>query len=145
MTRKYDFNSGCYEDIINLPHHRSKTHPQMAIGNRAAQFSPFAALSGYEDALEETGRLTDTRAVLEEDAKAALDEKLRMMQEKIAAHPQVTVKYFVPDERKEGGAYKSVSGSVKKIDGYGNVLVMEEGVKIPLGEIVEIEGTIFGT
>lgn len=145
MAKNYDFNSGCYDDIIGLSHHISETHPQMTIGNRAAQFSPFAALSGYEDALEETGRLTDMRTVLEEDAKEALDEKLQMIQEMITVRPEVTIKYFVPDERKAGGAYKSAMGSVKKIDGYGKVLVMEDGVKIPLGEITEIEGTIFGT
>ncbi|MDE7286219.1 MAG: YolD-like family protein [Lachnospiraceae bacterium] len=143
--KKYDFNSSCYDDIIRLPHHISETHPQMTILNRAAQFSPFAALSGYEDALEETERLTDMRTALEEDAKAALDEKLRRIQQEITARPEVTVTYFVPDERKAGGAYQSILGRVKKIDRYEKLLVMDSGIKISLREIVEIEGTIFGS
>ncbi|MDE5910240.1 MAG: YolD-like family protein [Lachnospiraceae bacterium] len=145
MTKKYDFNSSCYDDIIRLPHHISETHPQMTIRNRAAQFSPFAALSGYEDALEETERLTHRRAALAEDAKAALDEKLQRIQKEITACPKVTVTYFVPDERKAGGAYKSVLGKIKKIDRYEKLLVMDNGTKIPMEEITEIEGTIFGT
>lgn len=145
MAKTYDFNNGCYDDIIALPHHSSETHPRMTIWNRAAQFSPFAALNGYEDALEETERLTDTRTALEEDAKALLDEKLRKIQEQITVSPEVAVRYFVPDERKEGGVYKSVSGRVKKIDRYEKTLVMADGAKIPLAEITEIQGEIFRT
>ena len=145
MAKEHDFDSRCYDDIIHLPHHVSETHPQMTIINRAAQFSPFAALTGYEDALGETSRLTDARAVLAEDEKEILDEKLRMIQEGIKNHPEVTITFFVPDEKKAGGAYTSVTGRVKKIDGYEQTVVMQDGTKIPVGEITGIEGIIFGT
>lgn len=145
MAKERDFSSRCYDDIIHLPHPISKTHPQMTITNRAAQFSPFAALTGYEDALEETGRLTDVRAVLEEDAKEILDEKLRMIQEEIKNHPEVTITFFVPDGKKAGGAYTSVTGRIKKIDGYEQNVVMCSGIKVPIAEITGIEGAIFGT
>ena len=145
MAKEHDFDSRCYDDIIHLPHHVSEIHPQMTIINRAAQFSPFAALTGYEDALGETSRLTDAKVALAEDEKEILDEKLRMIQEGIKNHPEVTITFFVPDEKKAGGAYTSVTGRVKKIDGYEQTVVMQDGTKIPVGEITEIEGIIFGT
>lgn len=145
MTKEHDFDSRGYDDIIHLPHHVSETHPQMTNINRAAQFSPFAALTGYEDALGETSRLTDARVALAEDEKEILDEKLRMIQEGIKNHPEVTIAFFVPDEKKAGGAYTSVTGRIKKIDGYAQTVVMQDGTKIPVGEITGIEGTIFGT
>ena len=138
MAKNNDSDMHRYDDIICLPHHVSEAHPQMALTDRAAQFSPFAALTGYEDALEETGRLTDVKIELDEDAKSILDEKLRMIQEQIAARPQVRITYFVPDEKKEGGSYTAAEGWVKKIDRYGQNIVMNDGTKISIGEIREI-------
>lgn len=145
MTKRQDADIRSYDDIIDLPHHTSKTHPQMTIINRAAQFSPFAALTGYEEALGETGRITDARVTLEEDAKELLDEKLRMIQEGIKDHPEVTITFFLPDGKKAGGAYTSVTGRVKRIDGYEYNVVMCDGIKVPIKEITGIEGTIFST
>lgn len=139
MTKKSSNDRHRYEDIIHLPHHVSGVHPQMAQRDRAAQFSPFAALTGYEDALEEAGRLTGERIELDEDAKNILDEKLRMIQEQITVRPQVQITYFVPDEKKTGGAYTVAEGWVKKIDRYGQNIIMGDGRTIPVGEIIEIK------
>ena len=140
MTKNNGNDRQRYDDIIHLPHHVSKVHPQMAPGDRAAQFSPFAALTGYEDVLEEAGRLTGERIELDEDAKIILDEKLRMIQEQITARPQVEITYFVPDEKKAGGTYNTAEGWVKKIDRYGQNIIMNDGTKIPVGEIRDIKG-----
>ncbi len=140
MTKNNGNDRQRYDDIIHLPHHVSKVHPQMAPGDRAAQFSPFAALTGYEDVLEEAGRLTGERIELDEDAKIILDEKLQMIQEQITARLQVEITYFVPDEKKAGGAYNTAEGWVKKIDRYGQNIIMNDGTKIPVGEIRDIKG-----
>lgn len=140
MTKNNGNDTQRYDDIIHLPHHVSKVHPQMAPGDRAAQFSPFAALTGYEDVLEEAGRLTGERIELDEDAKIILDEKLQMIQEQITARLQVEITYFVPDEKKAGGAYTTAAGWVKKIDRYGQNIIMNDDTKIPIGEIRDIKG-----
>lgn len=129
---------GKYEDIINLPHHVSKTHPQMPLYDRAAQFSPFAALTGYEDAIRETARLTDNWVQLSEDKKQELDEKLhQLISEKERTEP-VTITFFQPDERKEGGSYRTVTGQIKKFDIYKRKLFFKDGTEIELEKIVEI-------
>lgn len=128
-----------YDDIIHLPHHVSPTHPQMARPDRAAQFAPFAALTGHEAAIRETARLTDDKITLDENAKALLDEKLRMVQEMPEDRREVTVTYFLPDEKKAGGRYVSVTGKMKKTDGYRQSIIMEDGTRIPLDDIIEIE------
>ena len=129
---------GKYEDIINLPHHVSKTHPQMPLYDRAAQFSPFAALTGYEDAIRETARLTETLVQLSEDKKQELDEKLqKLISEKDRTEP-VTITFFHPDERKEGGSYRTVTGQIKKIDMYKRKVFLKDGTEIELEKIVEI-------
>ena len=127
-----------YHDIMDLSHHVSKTHPPMDSVDRAAQFSPFAALTGHEAAIRETERLTQERVELSEDSKALLDEKLRMIMEQIEEHPQVSVCYFLPDERKSGGAYRTVTGRVKKIDVHRGALVFMEGEAITMKDITEI-------
>lgn len=127
-----------YDDMVNLPHHVSAFHPQMPVSERAAQFSPFAALTGYDDAVRETGRLTDTKIELEEDAKEILDEKLRMMQERIEEHPMAEITYFQPDDKKEGGFYVTVSGNIKKIDGYKKSVIMQNGMEICIEDISDI-------
>lgn len=127
-----------YDDIINLPHYQSATRPHMSVHDRAAQFSPFAALTGYEAAVSETARLTEGKIELDEDAKAALDEKLGFLQES-ARGQQVSITYFQPDVRKAGGAYLSVSGTIKKIDSYERVIALEDGTLIPVDDILDIQ------
>lgn len=127
-----------YDDIIHLPHHVSIRHTPMSAIDRAAQFSPFAALTGYEAVIEETGRLTDTQIELDEGGKAMVDEKLRRIAERIDAQPRVTVTWFQPDERKSGGAYVSTTGCVKKLDPYERILLLMDGTLIPISRIYHI-------
>ena len=117
----------------------------MSMLDRAAQFSPFAALTGYDAAVKETARLTDRRIELDEYSKVALDERLRMIYDHIKENPEITITYFQPDERKAGGAYLSVTGSIKKIDNYERCVIMQDGQKIPIEEIMEIEGELFSS
>lgn len=128
-----------YEDILHLPHHISPTRPQMSMENRAAQFSPFAALVGYDAAIDETARHTETQIVLSEDRKAELDLVMQQLLRQIDRKPEVAVRYFVPDERKAGGAYLCTIGRVKKIDFFTRVLFFTDGVQIPLDNIIELE------
>lgn len=128
-----------YADIINLPHHVSSKHPQMSISDRAAQFSPFAALTGHEEAIKETARLTDERIELDEDRKHRLNEKLQTILRTNEKYPKVSVLYFVPDTKKTGGSYARYTGRIKKIDEYEKILVMTDGTKIEIDQIYEIE------
>ena len=129
---------GRYDDIIDLPHHVSTTHHRMSMLERAAQFQPFRALTGYEDAVRETARLTDDRVELTEDEKALLDGKLQRLADNLASHPLVTVTYFQPDKKKAGGAYVTATGQLKKIDDYEGVLILLGGERIVIDEILEI-------
>ena len=129
---------GKYQDIINLPHHVSKTHPQMPLYDRAAQFSPFAALTGYEDAIRETARLTDNWVQLSEDKKQELDEKLRQLIADRERIESVTIIYFQPDERKAGGQYVSATGTVKKVDTFGRRILLQDGTRIPLDSVYDL-------
>ena len=133
-----------YDDIIQLPHHVSKTHPQMPVSDRAAQFAPFAALTGHDAAIRETARLTEEKAELDENAKMIIDEKLRFVQETLSDQPKVTVTYFKQKEKKAGGKYITVSGSVRKIDMYKGLIIMMDDISIPFVDIYDIEGEIFG-
>ena len=128
-----------YKDIIDLPHHVSDKRARMRSGDRAAQFAPFAALAGYEDAVEETARLTDSRAFLEDDFIAELDEKLRYIKEHLKDGIKVNITYFVPDGKKDGGAYLDITGKVLKIDGFKSEIIMEGGKKIGIDTIYGIE------
>lgn len=134
---------GRYDDIINLPHHVSTKHPHMAPIDRAAQFSPFAALTGHDEAIKETARLTDERMELDENRKELLDVRLQLLREHLGEKPTVTFTFFEPDERKSGGAYVTVTGSVKKIEEYENKIILEEGVVILIDEISAVEGELF--
>lgn len=136
-----------YDDIINLPHHVSTRHPQMTLSERAAQFAPFAALTGHNAAIQETARYTDSFAELDEDRKELLDEKLRelalRLQEEGAQEREVEITYFQPDLKKSGGSYVTVRGRVKKIDGYKHQILLADGTVIDmeyLFSIVEMEG-----
>jgi hypothetical protein len=132
-----------YNDIIHLPHPVSTKHPQMSVANRAAQFSPFAALTGYDAAIKETARLTDERVELDEDEKLRLDDKLRMVQEMLTEQPELLVTYYQADNSKSGGSYLTIRGCVEKINIYKKVLVLTEGLQIPIEDIYELEGELF--
>ena len=132
-----------YEDIINLPHHVSYRHPRMARIDRAAQFAPFAALTGYGAAVAETARLTEGQMELDETALAMLNEKLRMLADFLTEEPQVSITYFRPDVRKAGGAYVTVSGTVKAVDEYAHTVTLEDQTVIPMEHIREISGDLF--
>lgn len=132
-----------YDDIINMPHHVSSKRQRMSMIDRAAQFSPFAALTGYDAAVKETARLTDKRIELDEYEKAALDEKLRIALE--YPKEEITITYFKPDARKDGGAYINSTGKLKKIDDYERVVVLVNGLKIPIEDIMEITGELFNS
>ena len=134
-----------YEDIINLPHHVSKTRPQMPMSDRAAQFAPFAALTGYESAIKETGRLTDERIELDVEALSALDMKYQLLMEALDEAPEVTITYFQPDERKAGGKYVSAVGTVKKIDDFERRITMRDGTRIPMDDVLSIDGELFSS
>ena len=132
-----------YNDIINLPHHVSSTRPQMPILDRAAQFAPFAALTGYDAAIKETGRLTDEKIELDEEALNILNMKYQILIDSLDDEPEVTFTYFKPDERKAGGAYVKVTGTVKKADDFERLIVMQDGTKLPMDNILNIDGKIF--
>lgn len=134
--------SGPYDDIINLPHHVSRTRPQMPQADRAAQFAPFSALVGYGAALVETARLTDRRIELEEDDRAALDRKQQELLERIGERPEVAITWFVPDARKDGGQYITTVGRLKRIDEVRRVMVLVDRTEIPLNDIFDIEAEI---
>ena len=131
-----------YDEIINLPRHVSKTRPQMSMQNRAAQFSPFAALTGYDDAIKETGRLTDEKIEMDEDRKAALDMKQAYLIEMIDEQPEISITYFLPDTKKSGGAYVTVTGNLKRFDEYERLLILTDGMKIPMDDIADIESDL---
>ena len=123
-----------YNDIIDLPHPVSKNHPQMPLKNRAAQFMPFAALAGYNDAVDEAARLTEEQIILEDDAVSALNRQITEIQ--ALDHPLVTMTYFAPDDRKEGGAYRTVTGIIKKIR--SGEFILEDGLTIPFDRLLTL-------
>lgn len=125
MTDKYD-------DIIHLPHHTSSKYPRMSILNRAAQFAPFAALSGHDDAVKETARLTDERVELDEYTKNILSNKLQLIADRFTEQPEVVITYFQPDQKKDGGAYITSISTVKRIDNYNRIVIMTDGTGIPI-------------
>ena len=131
--------SGKYDNILRLPHPTSAKHPRMPVSERAAIFSPFAALSGHGAAIAETARLTDRRVELDEDTRAELDRRQAVLLEHIAEQPEVTVTWFQPDERKDGGAYLTVTGRLKKIDEVERTLNLQDGTAIPLENVIDLE------
>ena len=137
--------NGKYDEIMGLPHHVSKTRPQMPMSDRAAQFAPFAALSGYDAAIKETGRLTDERIELDVEALSALDMKYQLLMEVLDEAPEVTITYFQPDERKAGGKYVSAVGTVKKIDDFERRITMRDGTRIPMDDVLSIDGELFSS
>lgn len=138
MTEKFP-----YEDIVNLPPHISKRHPQPTMMDRAARFAPFAAITGYEEMVLEEARVTEERVDLDEGALSLLNEKLNMIQEFLDEEPEITITYFEPDKKKSGGAYVSVTGTVKRIDEYERIILMNDGKKIRIEDIYAIGSNLF--
>lgn len=130
-----------YNDIINLPHHESKKYKRMPTINRAAQFTPFAALTGYEDAIEETGRLTTERKEIDEYLKAEINDKLSFLAHSLETAPKVSITYYVPDLRKDGGEYVKRTGTVEKVDSNKRIVVLN-GEEINIADITDIDGII---
>lgn len=134
-----------YDDIINLPHYISKKHPQMSIEARSAQFAPFSALAGYDDAIKETARLTDDRIEIDEGLKIVLNNKLQFILENVKYKPEIKFTYFVYDEKKTGGKYVEKTGVVKKIDTVEQYVLLKDKTKIPILEIINISGNLFNS
>ena len=132
-----------YNDIINLPHYQSKKRPHMSIYDRAAQFSPFSALTGHDEAIKETARLTDKKIELDETTKIQLNEKFNYIMEHIYNQPEITVTYFIPDSLKSGGMYVDYTGCVKKYDYLNRILYFTDNTEIKVDDIIEIESSIF--
>ena len=132
--------TGKYDAILHLPHHVSKKHPPMPMADRAAQFAPFAALTGYDAAIRENTRLTQERIV---PAEAALDRRFRLLQEHLEEQPEVRLTRFRPDKRKSGGAYETVSGIVKQIDPIARRIRLLDGTDIPMDDVLTLDGALF--
>ena len=132
-----------YADIIDLPHHQSDTRSKMSNYDRAAQFSPFAALTGHADSIKETARLTDEYSEPSEEMKAIMNEKILFLMEQLENQPEITITFFKPDEKKQGGAYITITGVVKKIKTYERQIQMTTGDLIPIDMIFGIDGEIF--
>ena len=135
--------SGPYDDIIHLPHPTSENHPRMSRADRAAQFSPFAALTGHGAAIRETARLTDRQAELSEDIRAELDRKQALLLERLAEQPEIIATWFCPDGRKDGGAYITTKGRLRKIDLSARRMVLTDGTEITLEEIADLQSELF--
>lgn len=127
-------NEHKYDDIINLEHHISKKHKQMSLENRSAQFAPFAALIGYDDAVKETARITDSKGI-----KEIINKTIQKIKNNLNKHVQIKVTYFVPDKLKCGGKYQTEVGIVAKINEYSKIIKLESGTEIPIEEIIELE------
>ena len=134
-----------YDDIIHLPHHVSKRHPQMSLYNRAAQFAPFAALTGYEEAIIETARLTAPKVDMMEDNQQLLDRKLALLSRSLREQPTVSITYFQPDKKKTGGQYLTVTGVIKSIRDSERVILMADGKRLSIDTIISIDGDIFSS
>lgn len=132
----------CYRDIINLPRPRSQVYPPMSQAKRAAQFSPFAALSGHEEAIKEKARLTERKVELSDTKKAQLNAGLLLLKQHLKHQPTISMTYFVPDEQKSGGAYVTETGVVTKIAEYERLITFQQKT-IPIDNIVSLEGKLF--
>ena len=132
-----------YDDIINLTHHVSSTRPQMPMADRAAQFSPFAALTGYEAAIKETGRITEERIELDKDMLNILNMKIQCIVENLDNEPDITFTYFEPDKTKDGGEYLTITGKVKRIDEYTKQIILQSGERLNIDDILNINSSAF--
>lgn len=138
-------NTDKYNDIINLPHHVSPDRRQMSMIDRAAQFSPFAALTGHSEAIDEVARFTENAPYLDENTKNILNEKLQLIADSLNNEPIVSITYFKPDSRKSGGAYIIKNGTVKSIDSFNRELHFADNTHIPIDSIIEIDGRMFNS
>ncbi len=132
-----------YDDIINMEHHKSKIHPPMSLYAHSAQFAPFAALTGYEDAVRETARQTTNRVELSEDLIEMIDMKVQFLKENIGQKEEITITYFEPDELKEGGTYVTVIGILRAFDDINQKIIFKDKREIPISEIIDIQGNMF--
>ena len=144
--RKCRMDNDCsskYKDIINMPHHQSRKRPHMSMIDRAAQFSPFAALTGHNDAIIETARLTDRQIEIDEGTKSILNEKIQILSNYLAEKPAVTITHFEPDTKKTGGAYLNTTGTIKRIDDFKREIILTDGTIILIDHVYEIESDLF--
>ena len=132
-----------YGDSVNLPRPVSKKHPEPPLSERAARFAPFAAISDYEEMVLEEARVTEEKIELDESALTILNEKLNILQNNLSQSPEITVTYFAPDKKKAGGAYVNISGTVRQIDVYSKLLILENDKKIRIENIYKLDGDIF--
>ena len=130
-----------YSDIINLSRPVSK-RPRMSLEQRSAQFAPFAALTGYEGQVKETARLTNKKIEINEELKEILNQKIQLIQKKIKEQPQIEITYFIPDSKKDGGRYETICNTIKKIDMYTNEIIMLDGTRIDIDDIIDIQGNL---
>lgn len=130
-------NEHKYDDIINLEHHVSKKHPHMSSEERSAQFAPFSAVTGYEDEVRETARITDNQIEITDEIRKDINEKLNFIKQ--TPMQNVAITFFVKDLKKQGGKYETVAGRIKRIDDVGNIVVMEDGTEINMTNIIEID------
>lgn len=133
-----------YDDIVHLPHHVSSTRPRMSAIDRAAQFSPFAALTGYDTSIKESARLTDARIELDDSQKEEIGEKLRLVTGQLDADAEIKITYFLPDAKKSGGKYVLATGTAKKVDEYERMIIMGDGKQIPIDEVIDVDCDVFG-
>lgn len=131
-----------YSDIINLSRPVSK-RPRMSLEQRSAQFAPFAALTGYEGQVKETARLTNKKIEINEELKEILNKKIQLIQEKIKEQPQIEITYFIPDSKKDGGRYETICNAIQKIDMYTNEIIMLDGTRIDIDDIIDIQGNLY--
>lgn len=131
-------NEKNYDDIIGLPHYVSQKRPKMSMHDRAAQFSPFAALTGYEEAVAETARLTDSKLIPDEEKSEELDRTIRLILDNIGSFPEITVLYFIPDQRKNGGKYEEYTGFLRAFNEYDRMFIFGDGKKIAVNDIYDI-------
>lgn len=132
-----------YDDMLDMPHHVSMNHHPMPVQERAAQFSPFSALAGYEEMIEEASRQTDQRICLSEEQLEELDEKMEILKDKVADHPEVQFTLFHEDERKEGGEKIILKGKVQKTDECRQIVLLCDHTRIPMDEIIDMQGSVF--
>lgn len=135
--------NGPYDDILHLPHHVSPNRQPMSMRDRAAQFSPFAALTGHDAAIQETARLTDSQIDLAADGTAILNQQIRILMEHQQEHPQITAVYFIPDARKEGGAYVTITGTVLAIRPQDQSILLTDGSELHFYRIYRLDSPLF--
>ncbi len=134
-----------YDDIINLPHHVSKTHPHMSLADRAAQFSPFAALTGYEEAIKEAGRIVDEKSELSEEEKEEINRKLNYLNEHKKENIQITITYFLKDMKKNGGSYRQITSNLKRLDEIEKTILLADNTILRIDDIRKIQSPLFDT